>query len=118
MQELVEASARVKSQRQKIDAIEASIRSELETFEPEIEHFYAHGLYGRKMKVKAGSVVVGKIHKYESLNIMSMEPALMLMDDGTTCEVCAGLHVIGNLGRAVWRIFLRIPSGQRCTAPN
>lgn len=34
-------------------------------------HHFAHGIYGREMRIPAGVVVVGKIHRYSTLNILA-----------------------------------------------
>jgi len=39
--------------------------------EPEVEHFFADGSYGRKMTIEAGTVIVGKIHKHSHINVIS-----------------------------------------------
>jgi hypothetical protein len=36
----------------------------------ELHHHFADGLYAREMRVPAGSVVVGKMHKYPCLNFI------------------------------------------------
>ena len=95
---IVSASERVKTQQERIDAIESSIRKELNTFDPDVKHHFSFGVYGREMSVPAGTVVVGKIHKYESLNIMSKGRMLMLMDDGTSLEVSAPYTVVAPPG--------------------
>lgn len=35
------------------------------------EHFFAPGVYGRKMTIKAGMCIVGKIHKHAHLNVIT-----------------------------------------------
>jgi len=39
--------------------------------EPEVEHFFADGCYGRKIKMLKGSIIVGKIHKHSHINVIS-----------------------------------------------
>jgi hypothetical protein len=34
-------------------------------------HHFAHGVYGREMRIPAGMIVVGKIHRYSTLNILA-----------------------------------------------
>jgi len=36
-----------------------------------LKHHYANGLYAREIFIPAGSVVVGKIHRHEHLNLIS-----------------------------------------------
>lgn len=34
-------------------------------------HHFAHGVYGREMRIPAGVIVVGKIHRYSTLNVLA-----------------------------------------------
>ncbi|KAF1698360.1 hypothetical protein CSC62_05480 [Pseudoxanthomonas jiangsuensis] len=38
--------------------------------ECQLEHHFAHGVYGRLMHAKAGTVIVGKVHRFSTLNIL------------------------------------------------
>ncbi|WDS36240.1 hypothetical protein [Pseudoxanthomonas sp.] len=52
-----------------------------------LQHYYAWGQYGREMRMQAGDLIVGKAHRYSTLNILlegqigigmpGQEPALM-----------------------------------------
>lgn len=35
-----------------------------------LEHYFAHGIYGRLMHAKAGTVIVGKMHRFSTLNVL------------------------------------------------
>lgn len=35
-------------------------------------HHFANGVYGREMYMPEGAVVVGKIHRYEAINVITM----------------------------------------------
>jgi len=39
--------------------------------EPEVEHYFADGMYGRKMIINKGVAIVGKIHKHSHINVIS-----------------------------------------------
>lgn len=39
--------------------------------EPEVNHYFSDGTYGREMKIKQGTVIVGKIHKHSHINVIS-----------------------------------------------
>lgn len=39
--------------------------------EPELNHYFAPGMYGREMTIDAGVTIVGKIHKHAHINIIS-----------------------------------------------
>lgn len=68
---------RPKPQRQDILKLEQSIRElpNAETSEDLnerlLEHFFAPYVYGRKMIIPAGYVIVGKIHKHAHLNVIT-----------------------------------------------
>jgi len=53
-----------------------SLESAIKALPPELQiketlfHHFADGLYAREMRVPAGSVVVGKMHKYPCLNFI------------------------------------------------
>jgi hypothetical protein len=47
-----------------------------------IEHYFSKGVYAREMKVPAGSVIVGKIHRFENLNILSAGEVSVFSIDG------------------------------------
>lgn len=36
-----------------------------------IRHYFSQGVYAREMRVPAGAVIVGEIHKHQQLNILS-----------------------------------------------
>jgi len=63
--------------RSKILELESAVRSipgamESEELEEKYnEHFFAPGVYGRKMTIPAGMCVVGKIHKHAHLNVIT-----------------------------------------------
>lgn len=53
-----------------------------EQYEPEMKHYFSKNVYGREMSMKKGSLVIGKIHKFENLNIISKGKALVVSSDG------------------------------------
>lgn len=38
---------------------------------PPVKHYFAKGVYAREMLIPAGTLIIGKIHKHEHLNIIS-----------------------------------------------
>ena len=46
-----------------------------------ITHHFSKGVYAREMRMKAGELVVGAIHKYENLNILSSGVAQVIYVD-------------------------------------
>lgn len=47
-----------------------------------IHHHFSYGVYAREMRVPAFTVIVGKIHKFQNLNIMSAGEATVLTENG------------------------------------
>ena len=47
-----------------------------------VKHHYANGLYAREIFIPAGSVVVGKIHKFEHLNLISRGKVYVVTEFG------------------------------------
>ena len=54
--------------------------------EPQVEipvkHYFSQGVYAREITIPAGTVLTGKIHKYEQLNILSKGDISVLTEDG------------------------------------
>jgi hypothetical protein len=47
-----------------------------------VRHIFSKGLCAREITIPAGSVLTGKIHKYENLNILSAGEMDVLTEDG------------------------------------
>ncbi len=47
-----------------------------------IEHHFSKDVYAREMQLKKGYLIVGKIHKYQNLNILSSGEVSVLSIDG------------------------------------
>ena len=66
---------------QKMKSLEQAIISELEPVELEYVHHFAHGTYTREMRVPAGTVVTGKIHRHSCLNVLLKGKILVVTDE-------------------------------------
>lgn len=69
---------------------------------PLTRHFISNpkchnGVYGREMKLKAGNLIMGKIHKYEQLNILAEGEAIVYSIDGEA-RIKAPYVFIGSAG--------------------
>jgi hypothetical protein len=62
--------------------IERYMKEELPLIDPEINHFFADGMYGREMKLNAGDFVVGKIHKTAHIVVVSKGSGYVLSEFG------------------------------------
>lgn len=86
----------------KLGALERELLAQPEelraAFQPEYHHHWAPGLYAREMRVKAGTVVTSKVHKFAGLSILSKGRMLLYRGDGTTQEVSAGFHIVAPAG--------------------
>lgn len=82
--------------RGKIDQLEA-----LMLREPQVEiepvHYFAHGLYAREITIKAGTLLTGKVHRTEHLNIVSKGRIVVWTEDGMR-EVSAPFTMISRPG--------------------
>jgi hypothetical protein len=68
--------------REKINALEDAILATLAPAEVETYHHYAHGTYTREMRVKAGTVITGAIHKHSCVNILAAGKIKVITDEG------------------------------------
>lgn len=71
--------------------------SEGEQLEVPIEHYFSKNVYAREMKLPAGALIVGKIHKFENLNILSKGEVSVLSIDGVK-KVSAPHTFVGSVG--------------------
>jgi len=62
-----------------------------------VKHHFSKDLYGRELLIPAGSLVVGKIHKHQSLNILASGTISLLTEEGTK-EVSAPYVVVSKPG--------------------
>lgn len=53
---------------------------------PQIElpltHHYSHGVYGREMQMPKAAIVVGKIHKHRTMNVITRGHVSVISQDG------------------------------------
>lgn len=84
------------SLRSKIDRLE-----ELMLREPQVPiepvHYFANGLYAREITIKAGTLLTGKIHRTEHLNIVSKGRIVVWTEDGMR-EVAAPFTMVSRPG--------------------
>lgn len=88
-------------------SMESSINSgELEQIEFPLEHFFAEGLYGRRIFVRAGATVITAVHKKEHLTIALKGHAVVVDELGDRKNVVAPAMFITPAGtqRAVYAI--------------
>lgn len=67
--------------RQKIVSLESEMRKH-EQIEIRPKHYLAHGLYAREILIPKGTLLTGKIHLSEHLNIISQGDISVATDDG------------------------------------
>ena len=65
----------------KMDRLEEAMRQAGEIELP-VKHFFAHGVYGRQLFIPKGTVLTGKIHKYDNLNVMIQGELSVLTKEG------------------------------------
>lgn len=81
-----------------VDALEAGIRADLPQVEIKHVDYFSKGVYAREIFIPAGTVITGKIHKFENLNIMSQGDLSILMEDGTVKRVQAPFTIVSPPG--------------------
>ncbi|QGZ42717.1 hypothetical protein IP92_05750 [Pseudoduganella flava] len=77
----VRAESGVMPSRAQVSAVEAHLRQMPQVEMPTTDHF-SEGVYGREIFIPAGTIIVGKIHKYESLNVLLSGEIAVLTNDG------------------------------------
>lgn len=78
-------------------ALEAAIRAELPLLEGEVVHHRSHGVYGRELRVPAGAVVVGHIHKFTNMNVL-LEGEMTVVTEAGPQRVGPGFMVVSPPG--------------------
>lgn len=82
----------------KSPALEAAGLTRLDPEDPVmLSHIFTLGIYARQFKMKAGSVVVGKLHAQEHLCIISAGRALVTTEQGTQ-EIAAPCTFVSPAG--------------------
>jgi len=69
------------ARRDKIDKLE-SMLAELPQGEAPVTHHYAKGVYGREMLIPKGTILIGKIHRYETLNVFVKGDMTIITEQG------------------------------------
>jgi quercetin dioxygenase-like cupin family protein len=71
--------------------------SKLQQIEPSTEHYFANGMYCRKMFMPAGMLVVGKLHKQDHFFICTKGEIVAWTENGMK-NLCAGDIIESKLG--------------------
>ncbi len=81
MNDLIVIEPKELSTRDKVNALEAMMR-EMGPVEFPVTHHFGPGVYARELFIPKGSLIVGKIHKYPQINIMSCGDLSVLTEEG------------------------------------
>lgn len=68
--------------RGKIDRLESMMKQSEGQVELGPVHYFAKGLYAREIRIPKGTLLTGKIHKHEHLNIISQGEISVLTENG------------------------------------
>ena len=82
--------------RTQICAIEAEMLK-LPQIEIPVKHYFSHGMYAREITVPANALIIGLIHKYPQINILSKGTIRVLIDE-TIREITASYTVVSEPG--------------------
>lgn len=80
----MEITVREENIREVIDSME-SIAKNCDPVEIPLQHYFSKDLYAREVTIPKGAFVVGKIHKYQNLNILSKGKLALLSIEG--CKI-------------------------------
>jgi quercetin dioxygenase-like cupin family protein len=80
--------------RSKVLALEDALRS-LPQVELETKHYFAQGMYCRAMELKAGTSIVGKVHKSEHFFILAKGKIAVTVDEKVTVLESPAILVSG-----------------------
>lgn len=69
------------SDRAKIELLETEMRKHEQRVIP-IRHYFSPGVYAREITIPADTLLTGRVHKYEQLNILSGGEISVLTQDG------------------------------------
>ena len=69
------------SDRDKVSLIEDEMRKHEQRVIP-VKHYFSPGVYAREITIPADTLLTGRIHKYEQLNILSGGEISVLTDEG------------------------------------
>jgi len=86
--------------KQEIRDIIREVQAEIEKHEQievPIQHYFSKDVYAREMTLAQGSFIVGKIHKFENLNILSKGEVSVLSIDGVK-RLKAPATFVGSVG--------------------
>lgn len=70
--------------------------SQFPQLEIQTKHYFADGLYAREIYIPAGSILVGKLHKKEHINIISKGKIIIITEEGYS-EVEAPFTIISPI---------------------
>lgn len=82
--------------RELISRVEKAMENGIQIEIP-IEHHFSHKVYAREMRVPKGTMLVGKIHRFENLNILSSGEVTVISIDGAK-RVKAPFTFVGSPG--------------------
>lgn len=82
--------------REKLARLEAALFAG-DTIELPVKHHFSRGVYARELFIPKGTVLVGKIHKFSQVNIVSKGDISVLTEDGIK-RVTAGAHIVSEPG--------------------
>lgn len=82
--------------RDKVFEIEVLMKN-MPQLELKVVHYFSKGVYARELHIPAGTVLVGEIHKFRNLNILSCGRIQVSTEDGII-EVEAPFTVVSPAG--------------------
>lgn len=66
--------------RDKVNLAESQMR-QMPQLELRVEHYFSNGVYARHLFIPKDTILIGKIHKYQNLNILAKGDISVLVDE-------------------------------------
>jgi hypothetical protein len=76
--------------------LEATCKKQVQVDIP-VKHYFANGVYAREMYVPKGVGLVGKIHRFENINVISKGKVMVFTDQGVS-TLTAPCTFVGKAG--------------------
>ena len=86
----------VEGKRERLLSLEATCKKH-EQVELEVKHHFASGVYARELHIPKGVCLVGKIHNYEQINVLSKGSIVVVTEEGYN-ELHAPLTFVSPAG--------------------
>lgn len=83
-------------------AIGQAINEGVEEANKEPSNHFAHGTYGRELFIEAGTVIVGKVHRYDCITVFVSGSCRVITDSGDFDVVAPHIMTTGTGNKGIY----------------